>query len=918
MEPMVEHQTRTVTFLLTDVEGDTHSNNLPRELTSFVGREREVAEVSRLLSTTRLLTLTGSGGVGKTRLSQRVAADLGPSFPDGIWLVELAGLGDPSLLTPAVGSVLGIRELPGRALQDTLMDVLRPRVTLILLDNCEHLVAACALLADVLLRACPGLTILTTSREPLGIAGETVWRVPPLTVPDAVESGMDDGTPEDRLWALMQAEAVRLFDERARAAFPAFALTDQHGPAIAQICRRLDGIPLAIELAAARLRGLTLEQLAVRLDNHLRLLTSGNRAALPRHQTLRAMVDWSHELLSEPERVLFRRLSVFAGGWTLEAAERVCADEAIDDADVLELLLQLVDRSLVLAEEQVGPDRGMPQTRYRLLETLRQYGAEKLEAADETAALRTRQLAWCIDLVEGPGSLMGMQRGPGHALHLELLEREHDNLREALRWSLIEAAPESERRAGQRMVGALWPFWWMRSHVSEGAHWQELALAVPDSDDESDRHTRASVLIGAGVLGMWRREHARSAAWVSQGQALLHPGEDPTLSAHALGMLGLAAEARGEIAGATAYYEESLALARTVVLAWVIGWLLGHLGRLAMLRGEYERATVLLEESLRHFEESGERQGAGWSYQYLARVMERQGNLSQAMHLFEAALAASRDVGERIGIAWALGNLGRLARMEGDDARADRLFGECLRIAREIGDHWCAAWTLGNLGRAALDRHEHQRAAALFEESLVLCRELASPERPSAYPVHYLGVVAGEQGHLERAARLFGAAEALRDVARRALSPADRTEHQRHVDAVRHALGEPRFSAAWAEGQSLSFERAVEYALTAPPVPRGPTAREASALETAGPPAPTPMPPMTNGLVESPLSARELEVALLLARGLTNRQVAEALVISERTASTHVTHILTKLGFSTRSQVAAWVVERGLHPAGPI
>ena len=906
---MVEPQTTTVTFLRTDVEGSTAScsqngepsgralgsldpnpNNLPRELTSFVGREREIAEVRRLLATTRLLTLTGPGGVGKTRLSQRVAADLEPSFPDGVWLVELAGLGDASLLTQVVASVLGVREQPGRALQDTLADVLRPRVTLLLLDNCEHLVAACALLADGLLRACPGLTVLTTSREPLGIAGETVWRVPPLTVPDAVDAASGEG----RLAALLQSEAVRLFDERARAAFPSFALTEQHGPAIAMICRRLDGIPLAIELAAARLRGLTLEQLAVRLDDHLRLLTSGNRAALPRHHTLRAMVDWSHELLSEPERVLFRRLSVFAGGWTLEAAERVCAGESVDAADVLELLLQLVDRSLVQAEQR--PAAGTPEVRYRLLETLRQYGSEKLCEAGEAETIRIRHLTWCIDLVGEPGALMGRTRGHSLARLLELLEREHDNLREALRWSLIEATAESARRAGQRLAAALWPFWWMRSYYGDGPRWLELALAVQESDDDSGRYTRAGVLIGTGMLAMWRREHNLSAAWIEQGQALLRPGDDAVL-ALARTMMGVAVEARGDIAGATALYEESLALARAAGLDWVIGWLLGHLGRVAMVHGEYERATALLEESLRHLEQSEDRQGASWSYQYLARVMERQGNLERATQLFQEAVASSRDVGERAGMAWALGNLGRLARVGGDDLRADQLFDECLRLSREIGDQWGAAWTLGNLGRAALDRREYQRASALFEESLVLCRGLASRERRSAYMVHYLGVVASYLGHPERAARLFGAAEALRDTARRVLSPADRVEQQRHVDAVRRTLGEHQFSAAWTEGQAMPFERAVEYALTAPPARRSMT------------PAP---PHHASADVDTPLTARELEVARLLARGFTNRQVAEELVIADRTATTHVTHILTKLGLSTRAQVAVWAVERGL------
>ncbi|HZO30166.1 MAG TPA: adenylate/guanylate cyclase domain-containing protein, partial [Chloroflexota bacterium] len=437
---------------------DAHTTNLPSQLSSFVGREREIVEVRRLLSTTRLLTLTGSGGVGKTRLAQRVAEELTQAYPDGVWLVELAAVGDPALVPQAIATGVGIREQPGRDLQNTLIDVLRPRLALLLLDNCEHLVAACASVAERLLRACPGLTLLTTSREPLAVAGETLWRVPPLTVPALQDAVMG----EDAMQSVLQSEAVRLFEERAHAAAPAFALTDQNAAAVAQICRQLDGVPLAVELAAARVRGLAPEQLAARLDDHLRLLTGGNRTALPRHQTLRALVDWSYALLSESERILFRRLSLFAGGWTLDAAEAVCSGvpstssgQAVEAEDVLGLLFQLVDRSLVLAEEQHATDGRQGETRYRLLETLRQYGAEKLSEAGEEADTRTSHLRWCLQLTQGAASILS---GPGGAAHARRLEADHDNLRAALGWSLREDGPLSTKLVGQRLAGELWRF----------------------------------------------------------------------------------------------------------------------------------------------------------------------------------------------------------------------------------------------------------------------------------------------------------------------------------------------------------------------------------------------------------------------------------------------------------------------------
>jgi len=885
---MAEQRTRTVTFLATDV--DAHLNNLPRELTSFIGRKREIDEVRRLLGTARLLTLTGSGGVGKTRLGLRVAGELVEAYPDGVWLVELAAIGDPTLVPQATASALGAREQPGRSLQDTLIDVLRPRTCLLLLDNCEHLVAACAALADGLLRACPGLVLLATSREPLGIAGETVWRVPPLTLPGA----MRDDVLTDGPAALTQFEAIRLFEERGRAALPAFRLTDQNAPAVVLICQRLDGIPLAVELAAARVRGLAPEHLAARLVDRFRLLTGGSRTALPRHQTLRAAVDWSYELLSEPERVLFRRLSVFAGGWTLDAAEEVCSGEEIEPEDVLGLLLQLVDRSLVLAEEQPADAGRVTGVRYRLLETLRQYGAEKLRDAGDEQAVRARHLAWGLELAEEAGSSLRWQGGTDQG---KRLDAEHDNVRAALGWSLMTETSDDARFGGQRLAGLLWRFWFMRGHLSEGRRWLDASLAVDMQDTEAHRRTRAIALVGAGMLAGLLYDHGRADVLNAEALTLARPTDPPQVAGLAMTMLGVAAEARGEADRATELYEQALALTRDVPRAWLTGWVLGHLGRMATAHGDYETATALLEESLAQLQKAGDRQGACWSFQYLGRIAERRGDLDRATLFFEAALAAAQDVGDRMGIARSLGSLGRAARLQGDFAQAVEWLEESLRLSRNIGDRWGAALALGNLGRVALAQRDHQRAAALFEESLVLSQSLTGSGRRVVYSLYHLGVVASELGQLERAGRLLGAAAVLQEAGGRAVSPLDLAERERQIAIVREVLGDERFAEVWADGQAMSLEQAIEYALAAPPFEG--TLSVASAR-------PTP-----EGLA-SPLSAREEEVAVLLARGLSNRQIAEELVISSRTASTHVSHILNKLGLSNRSQIAAWAIEHDL------
>jgi predicted ATPase/DNA-binding SARP family transcriptional activator len=511
-------------------------HNLSGSLTSFVGREREKKEVERLLGTSRLLTITGTGGCGKTRLAQEVARDLVNAYADGVYLTELASLSESTLVPQAVAEALGVREQPGSSLTDTLADSLSAKTLLLVLDNCEHLVEACAHLVETLLKACPELRILTTSREPLGAAGEVIWQVPSLSGPSPLL--------RHALEELEGYESVRLFVERARYRNPAFLLDQQNARAVAEICRKLDGIPLAIELAAAR-AGLSVEQIAARLDDPLRLLTGGNRTATPRQRTLRGALDWSYELLVGFERVLFRRLSVFAGGFSLEAAETVSSGEGIEEEDVLDLLSRLVDKSLVVSE--ATGDGGV---RYRMLEPVRQYAQERLEESGEGDALRGRHAAFFLALAEVAESKLVE---PDQVSWFERLEREHDNLRAALRNALDRGKVEP----GLRVGGAIWRFWYARGHLSEGRRWLEEALAQPGTAP-----ARAKALRGAGALAWAQGDYARAETLFEESLALRRELGDRQGVAEAINGLASVARDRGEYARARALFEVNLAVCR--------------------------------------------------------------------------------------------------------------------------------------------------------------------------------------------------------------------------------------------------------------------------------------------------------------------------------------------------------------------
>lgn len=725
-------------------------NNLPIQLTSFIGREREMKEVKELLKQTRLLTLTGSGGCGKTRLALQVAADLLEDYPDGVWFIDLSVLADPALVPSTVAATLGIHEEPGRPALTTLAEALKPRTLLLILDNCEHLVGACAQLAETLLRTCPNLRILATSREALGIAGEVAWRVPSLSLPQPHELAQTDS-----LARITQYEAIRLFIERAEAAAPDFTVTPHNIKAMAQICQRLDGIPLAIELAAARVKALSVEQIAARLDDRFRLLTGGSRTALPRQQTLRAMMDWSYELLNERERSLFRRLSAFAGGFTLEAAEAICADEQIPSYEIIDLLTNLVSKSLVIFEERDE------EARYKLLETVRQYARDKLLETGEAARVRDRHRDWFLAFAERAESAL---QGPEQALWLKRLETEHDNLRAALEWS--SADPEM----GLRLASALWFFWYLRGYVSEGREWLNQFL---EKATQALSSLRAKALYGASML----------------------------------------ARAQDDYALATTLLEESLALYRAAKDNRGVALALGNLGMIAFAQGDYARATELHEESLEHFRKLEDRIGIASALSELGNIAMYQNDLARAERLLEESLALSRAAQDDQGIALALRRLGAVFFQKGERARAKALLQESLELYRGLEAVPGLASVLNSLGMVALREGDPRRAGTLLRQSLAHYRDVGDKWH-IALCLDRLAQVAAAQGNWERAARLLGAEEALREAIGAPLPPSEHDGREQTLKNAHEHLGEELFAAAWADGYAMKLEDAITYALS--------------------------------------------------------------------------------------------------------
>jgi predicted ATPase/DNA-binding CsgD family transcriptional regulator/Tfp pilus assembly protein PilF len=808
-------------------------HNLPLVRTSFIGRGREMLEVKRLLAMTRLLTLTGTGGCGKTRLALEVGRDLVGAYPDGVWLVELAPLTDPALIGKAVAQALGVGEQSGRSLLETLEDTLRSRKTLLVVDNCEHLVEGVAGFVAALLDSCPGLRILATSRERLNTAGEVNWVAPSLTVPDAQRPS----TPRE----LEAYESVRLFLERARQRDPSFELTLSNGQAVGQVCRRLDGIPLAIELAAGRMEMLSADQLASRLEDFLKLLTGG-RTADPRHRTLRATLEWSHELLGEAERALFQRLSVFAGGWTLETAEEVCSDDGVEQDDVLGLLSELVDKSLVVAE---AGEEGVP--RFRMLEPVRQYGQERLLESGTAERVREYHARYYLALAQEAEPEL---EGEDQTQWMDRLEAEHDNLRAALSWGLEGGDAE----LGLRIAVALRLFWVMRGHYMEARRWYEEGLKRGRS---APQQVRANALFGAGFFMSSLGEPDLARERLEDGLVLFRHVGDRRGAANCIRLLGWMRFEVGDWERAAALLEEGVALARESGSVRGTCNALSSLAYLEACRGDLERAKSLGEESLAIAREAGDATSASFASNYLAITAMLGGDYERAQTLFEAALETTRITGNQKGQAVSLNNLGLVALCRGDYARAAKLSSASLRLSVESLNHQVVTWSLDALA--------------------------------AGY---------GQQGDVGRAVRLWGAAEALRETSGTSQAHDDKRILEPFLEAARSRLDEAAFQAAWEEGRAMTEEQAVEYALSEVEEQDAPTLHA----------APEQQQPQDEPAKR--LTAREQEVALLVGRGLTNRQIAQELSISERTVENHIGKILKKQGFSSRARIAAWVAQR--------
>ncbi|AWK71120.1 protein kinase [Rhodococcus oxybenzonivorans] len=761
---------------------DDRLGNLPAELTSFVGRRRELVETKTLLSQSRLVTLTGIGGAGKTRLALRVAAQARREFPDGVWLVELGELRDGSLLIDVVSGALGLRDQSARRVQDVLVDFLGSKQLLMVLDNCEQVVDAVAKMAETLLRTCPKLQILATSREALAVGGESVLRVPPLPVPDTDRSTSREG--------LSNSEAVTLFVERARTAVPGFTLTEENQAAVAGICRRLDGLPLPIELAAARLRMMSAEQILQRLSDRYALLTGGARSASTRQQTLRLCVDWSYDLCTPLEKVGWARLSVFAGSFELDAAEAICGYD-LTSPSLLDVVTSLLDKSILIRE---GSADGV---RFRLLETLRSYGREKAQASGHYDDLRTRHRNWYQQLVIDAADDW---ISPRQLEWIDRLEREKSNLREAMQF-----CASADPATGLRIADALLDFWNTRSMFREGRYWLDRLL---EGADKQPTPERVKALYANSLLAETQGDVMRANELVEEARRLGNQGTDPRMSSYVTFADGLN----------------------------------------AMFNGDIARACSLLEVSVTDFAEQKDLTVQIKAMTLLGLAYESRGDIEKAISCFEGVLAITRSRGESVHQAYALWSLGVALWRQGDLHRSAMQLQQALRLAQLANNQVSAGACLETLAWIASGEEDFHRAAVLMGATETLSR-----------------AVGGSSVYLPKLLEYHNDCE----------------------QNTRRALGTKAFDAAREEGNALLFDDAIDYALG--------TVRSGRADPSR----------TTSGLTK-----REQQVAELVTRGLTNKEIAAELVISPRTARGHVEHILAKLGFTSRAQIAAWTVDR--------
>ena len=890
------------------------SQRLPIQLTSFVGCQEQLTQVRELLTQNRLLTLTGAGGAGKTRLAVQIAGQLSGEFGDGVWYVDLAPITDPELVPITAARAFGLPDQAGRSTMDTLTRFVADRQMLVVLDNCEHLLDASAALVNALLGAAASLTLLTTSREPIGVAGEVSWRVPSLSLAD---------------------EAIDLFIDRARHARPDFVVTDDNAAVVAEICTRLDGLPLAIELAAARVRALSLSEILDSLHDRFRLLTGGARTAVRRQQTLRASVDWSHALLTDPERVLFRRLAAFMGGFDLGAAQTVAGSGDVERYQVLDQLTLLVDKSLVVADDSRG------RTRYRLLETVRQYALEKLGESGEADVVRTRHRDYYTALA----AILDAPAGTDYEQRLDQAETEIDNLRAAFSWSRENSATA----LALTLASSLQPLWQARGRVREGWAWFDAVLTPEVAQDaEVAAAIRSRALADKAVIDLVCGA-ADSVDRAQQAAALAREVNDPAVLARALSACGVTAAYNAELAGE--YFAEAVELARESDDSWRLSQILAWQANAAIAAGDPIAARIAADEGREVAEAIGDRLNSRQCRMFLGLTQLWQGDLARAVGQLRAVAAESKAAHDELLEALSLGHLGTVLAWQGATAAARAAADASLQSGPEFGgmtasvgyfalgnaamaagdvetalDATAAAWEHGSFapgfaahlrpyfalatlagGDLIAARRWADEAVATAPGGAVLTRALtararvtmaqAEPEQ-AEHDAHdalagtpegfYLGIpdileclatLAGDAGSHREAARLVGAAAAIRQRMGLVRFKIWDAGYEASAANVRDALGGTDFDAAWAEGAALSTEEAIAYAKRG----RGQRKRPASGWAS--------------------LTPTELDVVRLVSEGLTNNDVATRLFVSPRTVQTHLTHVYTKLGLTSRVQL---------------
>jgi predicted ATPase/DNA-binding CsgD family transcriptional regulator len=804
------------------VAGQARQQNLPLQSTSLIGRDQELVELAGALDKTRLLTLTGVGGVGKTRLALALAERVGGSYTDGTWFVELAPVVDAALVTQTLARVVSVPLAPGADPVSALVNFFRPRQILLILDNCEHLLASCATLSAALLQQCAHLQILATSRESVGVAGELHWRVPSLAAP----TDEPLATAELRKYA-----AVELFVTRVQATLPHFALTEENAQTVGRICARLDGIPLALELAAGRARALPVDVIADRLDHRFHLLTSANRTTAPRQQTLAATIAWSHDLLTDDERRLFRRLSVFAGGWTVDAAETICAPDDSAGGEVLDLLTRLIDKSMVVVQ---GGASGVE--RYRLLETLRQYGQERLAESGEADAIRDRHFAYYLALVKTAHAEVAAPRQRDG--WLKRLDADNDNIRTALTWGSAR-----DPRAALRLAVDLSWYWWYRRRHLEGVRWQETLFASAPGDTQ----LQARALAHIGLLAREYGDLERAQLALSEAKARFDALGNRRGQAHVLNTLTLLYLGQEQLADARSAARECLRLNQEVGDLARQMFALTHMGFVATLEGDFLAASSWHEQSLR-----------------LARTLDDRFRIMRQCYL-----------------------LGAVRRLLGDYSAAAELFAEATPLL-DTKDPWARAWEWIFPGDLAADEGQHERAAELYRTALHHY-ELVSFRAGVYWVTQRLGILAIRVGDYRRGVRVLATPHESGALALKGNVPELAYERRRALEAARVVLGDEPMAAECSFGQAFTLEEAALEALT------DTTVEQAVSIS------------------DGPLTHRQHDVAMMIARGMTNRQIAEQLVVSPHTIERHVENILDKLRLSSRIEIAVWMVrhERG-------